>query len=46
MPEQKELECPGCGALIDVSELEKYDICTCHECGRDFEYVGDSLGEA
>ncbi len=42
---EKELECPNCGGLVDVSGLEGYEIVRCGECGSDFEYVGNELAE-
>ena len=39
----EQCECPLCSALIDTSELELYQMITCHECGEDLEYIGEEL---
>jgi|SaaInlLV_10m_DNA_2_1039722.scaffolds.fasta_scaffold44250_2 uncharacterized paraquat-inducible protein A len=41
LTEKKELECPSCSALIDVSEMETYEMFDCHECKTELEYIGD-----
>ncbi len=41
----KELECPECSALVDVTGLQGYEIVKCHSCGIDLEFVGTELIE-
>lgn len=41
--DKKELECPVCSALVDVTELEKYVELDCHECDSELEYTGTEL---
>jgi len=43
--EKREVECPECGALIDVAEVEKYEVVFCHNCNGIFEFDGQALIE-
>lgn len=43
--EVKEMECPVCGALVDVAGMEKYELIRCYNCMTDLEYIETELIE-
>ena len=43
---ETEHECPMRNALIDTSEVEKYEYVECYECKADLEFTGTELIES
>ena len=37
------LECPKCNALNDVSNVNKYELVKCYNCGSMLEFNGEEL---
>lgn len=43
--EIKEMECPVCGAMVDVDGMQKYELIRCYNCMTDLEYIETELIE-
>ena len=43
MEEKLEVECPECFTLIDISDVDNYELLSCPNCGQDLERVGFEL---
>ena len=40
-----EKECPECGCLLDISDLENNEQIQCWNCGTELEFVDSDLVE-